>query len=143
MRRSAPKRLIRADAGLRQWLGRQWFDGRSANDQIVARRHVIGQHLGGFAGIGQCVALDKGCFDHDAGLMPGRAVDGEGVAPAPVVKQARRTLVCGPVAQRWEGGASVAVDLLPGSGGSLMCLPFCRALGLSLTDLPEVTVFAE
>lgn len=41
------------------------------------------------------------------------------------------------------GGASVAVDLQPGSGGSLLSLPAYRALGLSLTDLPEVTVFAE
>lgn len=41
------------------------------------------------------------------------------------------------------GGASVAVDLQPGSGGSLLSLAAYRALGLSLTDLPEVTVFAE
>jgi hypothetical protein len=42
-----------------------------------------------------------------------------------------------------EGGASVAVDLLPGTGGSLLSLAAFRALGLGLTDLPEVTVFAE
>lgn len=41
------------------------------------------------------------------------------------------------------GGASVAVDLQPGTGGSLLSLAAFRALGLSLTDLPEVTVFAE
>ena len=41
------------------------------------------------------------------------------------------------------GGASVAVDLQPGSGGSLLSLAAYRALGLSLTDLPEVTVYAE
>ena len=41
------------------------------------------------------------------------------------------------------GGASVAVDLQPGSGGSLLSLPAYRALGLSLTDLPEVTVLAD
>ena len=40
-------------------------------------------------------------------------------------------------------GASVAVDLQPGSGGSLLSLAAYRALGLSLTDLPEVTVLAE
>ncbi len=40
-------------------------------------------------------------------------------------------------------GASVAVDLLPGTGGALLSLAAFRALGLSLTDLPEVTVFAE
>lgn len=41
------------------------------------------------------------------------------------------------------GGASVAVDLQPGTGGSLLSLAAFRALGLALTDLPEVTVFAE
>ena len=41
------------------------------------------------------------------------------------------------------GGASVAVDLQPGTGGALLSLAAYRALGLNLTDLPEVTVFAE
>jgi hypothetical protein len=40
-------------------------------------------------------------------------------------------------------GASVAVDLQPGTGGALLSLAAFRALGLPLTDLPEVTVFAE
>ena len=40
-------------------------------------------------------------------------------------------------------GASVAVDLLPGTGGALLSLAAYRALGLDLTALPEVTVFAE
>lgn len=40
-------------------------------------------------------------------------------------------------------GASVAVELQPGNGGSLLSLAAFRALGLSLTDLPEVTVLAE
>lgn len=40
-------------------------------------------------------------------------------------------------------GASVAVDLLPGTGGALLSLAAYRALGLALTDLPEVTVYAE
>lgn len=40
-------------------------------------------------------------------------------------------------------GASVAVDLVPGSGGALLSLAAYRALGLALTDLPEVTVYAE
>lgn len=41
------------------------------------------------------------------------------------------------------GGMSVAVDLRPGTGGALLSLAAYRALGLSLTDLPEVAVFAE
>jgi hypothetical protein len=40
-------------------------------------------------------------------------------------------------------GKSVAVDLLPGQAGSLLSLPAYRALGLALTDLPQVTVTAE
>lgn len=41
------------------------------------------------------------------------------------------------------GGASVAVDLRPGTGGALLSLAAYRALGLALTDLPSVTVYAE
>lgn len=40
-------------------------------------------------------------------------------------------------------GVSVAVDLLPGTGGALLSLAAYRALGLALTDLPEVTVYAD
>lgn len=39
-------------------------------------------------------------------------------------------------------GQSVAVDLLPGASGAQLSLAAFRALGLSLTDLPEVTVYA-
>ncbi|WP_299480620.1 hypothetical protein [Cypionkella sp.] len=42
-----------------------------------------------------------------------------------------------------ESGASVAVDLLPGSGAASLSLAAFRALGLGLTDLPEVTIFAQ
>ncbi len=41
------------------------------------------------------------------------------------------------------GSASVAVELRPGDGGALLSLAAYRALGLDLTDLPEVSVFAE
>ncbi len=41
------------------------------------------------------------------------------------------------------GGQSVAVDLQPGTGGALLSLAVFRALGLGLTDLPEVRVFAD
>lgn len=40
-------------------------------------------------------------------------------------------------------GQSVAVDLRPGVGAAQLSLPAFRALGLGLTDLPEVTVTAE
>jgi hypothetical protein len=39
-------------------------------------------------------------------------------------------------------GASVNVDLLPSEGGATLSLAAYRALGLALTDLPEITVFA-
>lgn len=38
-------------------------------------------------------------------------------------------------------GKSLAVELRPGSGGALLSLAAFQALGLSLTELPEVTVF--
>lgn len=40
-------------------------------------------------------------------------------------------------------GQSVAVDLLPGQGAAQLSLAAYLALGLSLTDLPQVTVFAD
>ncbi|WP_136682943.1 hypothetical protein [Falsirhodobacter xinxiangensis] len=40
-------------------------------------------------------------------------------------------------------GASVAVDLLPGAGSAQLSLAAYRALGLSLTALPQVTVYAD
>jgi hypothetical protein len=40
-------------------------------------------------------------------------------------------------------GQSIAVDLLPHAGGALMSFAAYRALGLSLTDLPQVQVFAN
>lgn len=42
-----------------------------------------------------------------------------------------------------ESGASVAVDLRPGTGAALLSLAAFRALGLGLTDLPEITIFAD
>ncbi|MDP4033764.1 MAG: D-galactarate dehydratase [Pseudorhodobacter sp.] len=41
------------------------------------------------------------------------------------------------------GGASVQVDLLPGAGAAQLSLAAFRALGLGLTDLPEVVVYAR
>jgi len=39
------------------------------------------------------------------------------------------------------GGQSLAVELRPGSGAALLSLAAFQALGLKLTELPEVTVF--
>jgi len=40
-------------------------------------------------------------------------------------------------------GASVNVDLQPATGAALLSLAAYRALGLGLTELPEVTVYAN
>ncbi len=42
-----------------------------------------------------------------------------------------------------EGGTSVQVELRPGTGVAQLSLGAFRALGLGLTDLPQVTVFSE
>lgn len=42
-----------------------------------------------------------------------------------------------------QSGQSIAVDLIPGESGAQLSLAAFRALGLSLTDLPEVTVYAQ
>lgn len=42
-----------------------------------------------------------------------------------------------------EDGTSVAVDLLPSTGGALLSLAAFRALGFAMTDLPEVSVFVQ
>lgn len=41
------------------------------------------------------------------------------------------------------GGKSVAVDLLPSDGAALLSFAAFRALELALTDLPDVTVYAD
>ena len=38
-------------------------------------------------------------------------------------------------------GKSLAVELRPGSGGALLSLAAFQALGLSLTELPQVTIY--
>jgi len=40
-------------------------------------------------------------------------------------------------------GTSVAVDLLPGASGAQLSLAAYRALGIGLTDLPEVMVYVN
>ncbi|NUB43486.1 hypothetical protein GEU84_003745 [Fertoebacter nigrum] len=57
----------------------------------------------------------------------------------------RSSLVSAPGKGRVEtaGGQSVAVDLLPGTGSAQLSLAAYRALGLGLTDLVEVRVFAQ
>ena len=74
----------------------------------------------------------------------GRAVVGLG-SPAEQGFWLKSTLVTVAAKGRvvTDGGASVNVDLLPGTGGALLSLAAFRALGLGLTDLPEVAVYAN
>ena len=57
----------------------------------------------------------------------------------------RSALVSAPGKGRVEvaGGASIAVDLIPGEGAAQLSLPAFRALKLPLTALPEVTIYAR
>ena len=57
----------------------------------------------------------------------------------------RSALVTAPAKGRvvTAAGTSVNVDLQPGTGAALLSLAAFRALGLSLTDLPELQVFAN
>ena len=57
----------------------------------------------------------------------------------------RSALVLAPAKGRvvTAAGKSVNVDLQPGSGAALLSLAAYRALGLGLTDLPEVRVYAN
>lgn len=57
----------------------------------------------------------------------------------------RSTLVTVPGKGRvvTPSGASVNVDLQPGMGAALLSLAAYRALGFGLTDLPNVTVYAN
>lgn len=56
---------------------------------------------------------------------------------SPLVKAARPGRVV------TASGATVQVELLPGTGAAQMSLAAYRALNLSLTDLPPVTVVAD
>lgn len=55
----------------------------------------------------------------------------------------RTALVTAPVQGRVEtaAGKSLTLELRPGTGGALLSLAAFQALGLKLTDLPEITVF--
>lgn len=57
----------------------------------------------------------------------------------------RSALVSAPAKGRvvTDQGASIAVDLLPGTGAAQLSLPAFRALGLPLTGLPQVTVYTD
>jgi hypothetical protein len=98
-------------------------------------------------------ALDSTTAAEKAAALAAPAAAGERalgqvtVALGPPAEQGiwlRSALVSETVMGRVEtaGGQSLAVELRPGTGAALLSLAAFQALGLSLTDLPVVTVFA-
>jgi hypothetical protein len=97
-------------------------------------------------------ALDKTSSEEKAAALAAPAAGGERelgrvvVALGPPAEQgiwlsSALVTAAGPGRIVTAGGKSLAVELRPGTGGALLSLAAFQALGLSLTDLPEVTVF--
>jgi hypothetical protein len=98
-------------------------------------------------------ALDTTTSEEKAAALAAPAAGGERelgkttVALGPPAEQGlwlSTTLVDKVVQGRIEtaAGKSLALELRPGTGGALLSLAAFQALGLSLTDLPEVKVYA-
>ncbi|MFP5479335.1 MAG: hypothetical protein ACLGIE_06540 [Alphaproteobacteria bacterium] len=99
-------------------------------------------------------ALDTTTAEQKAAALSAPAATGERslgkvvVALGPPAEQGlwlSTALVDAPVQGRIEtaGGKSLTLELRPGTGGALLSLAAYQALGLSLTQLPEVTVYAR
>ena len=99
-------------------------------------------------------ALDSTTAEEKAAALSAPAASGERalgkavVALGPPADQGiwlSSALVDKPVQGRIEtaAGKSLTLELRPGSGAALLSLAAFQALGLSLTDLPEVTVYAR
>jgi hypothetical protein len=97
-------------------------------------------------------ALDRTTAEEKAAALAAPATGGERelgrvvVALGPPAEQGiwlSTALVSDKVQGRIEttAGKSLTLELRPGSGGALLSLAAFQALGLSLTDLPQVTVF--
>lgn len=89
-------------------------------------------------------AAAKAKADTPAGRELGRLVVALG-SPAEQGFWLKSALIAAPGKGRvvTAAGASIEVDLMPGTGAALLSLAAFRALGLNLTDLPEVTVFVN
>jgi hypothetical protein len=97
-------------------------------------------------------ALDKTTAEEKAAALAAPATGGERelgkvvVALGPPAEQGiwLSTALVTEVAQgriETAAGKSLTLELRPGTGGALLSLAAFQALGLSLTELPEVTVF--
>lgn len=108
--------------------------------------------LPGMASAQSAEALDASSASEKAAALSAGAVGGAELgtvvvslgSPAEQGFWLRSSLVTAPAKGRvvTDQGASIAVDLLPGAGAAQLSLPAFRALGLPLTGLPEVTVYA-
>lgn len=98
-------------------------------------------------------ALDKTTAEEKAAALTAPAAGGERqlgkvvVALGPPAEQGiwLSTTLVGAVTQgriTTAEGRSLAVELRPGTGAALLSLAAYQALGLPLTSLPEITVFA-
>lgn len=106
-------------------------------------------------GVGaSAAALDQSTAAERAAAVAAKPAGGERVLGSAVVALGspaeqglwvKSALVVTPAKGRvvTESGASVAVDLLPGTGAASLSLAAFRALGLGLTDLPEVTIYVQ
>jgi hypothetical protein len=97
-------------------------------------------------------ALDKSTAQEKAAALAAPATGGERelgkvvVALGPPAEQgiwlsSALVKAVGPGRIVTSAGKSLAVELRPGTGGALLSLAGFQALGLSLTELPKVTVY--
>ena len=138
---------------VRDW--RVFHLGRGAPEAAVAVAAPVPQRMPGAAGGQSAAALDTTTEAERAAAVavvdapPDAAELGKvrvslgNPAEAGFWLQGAIVPVAGKGRVTTAAGQSVAVDLRPGSGAAQLSLPAFRALGLALTDLPEVTVTAE
>ncbi len=140
--------LLQGDSGQR---GSGSITGPSAPDQAVAIAPSVATTTLGAQAVSADV-LDTTTAEEKAAALAAPAAGGERalgkvvVALGPPAEQGiwlRTALVSETVKGRvvTAAGTSLALELRPGTGGALLSLAAFQALGLKLTELPEVTVY--
>jgi hypothetical protein len=125
--------------------------GPTARDPAVEMTPAAGTTALGAQAV-RAEVLDTTSAAEKAAALAAPAASGEQelgrtvVALGPPAEQGlwlRTALVTAPVQGRVEtaAGKSLTLELRPGTGGALLSLAAFQALGLGLTDLPEVAVF--
>lgn len=133
----------------------RWQDRVSSPNAAAIRAPApatVNQRLPGTAGGQSAEALDTTTEAERAAALAAQPATGAALGKVKVSLGnptdpgfwLQSPLVTAPRQGRVEaGGTSVKVELRPGQGGAQMSLPAFRALGLPLTSLPEVTVYAQ